>query len=259
MPKLRLLRIQCQFHLKLGCLWYRCQPHLETGCLDSGANFQLHLNSINNVEGENSSTLWIVRKSRSNVIIWWKMMKSRFFRWFSQCFLRPPANIIDTSRLQFDRVMIYQNSLILFIERGGLLAANQSAACNQVISTDRICSIKLPIIGSKGGSSWGIEGWFLSCGQLVMLGWCWQEVKVSWRSELEALLEEQTHGLLGARAYYMWACGLIEERACYMWVSISMEEASSLVASSRPIEGASSLREFAGSELASRQGNELTN
>ena len=41
---------------------------------------------------------------------------------------------------------------------GGLTTANQSTTCNQVINTDRICSVKLPILGSNGGSLGGIEG-----------------------------------------------------------------------------------------------------
>ena len=45
---------------------------------------------------------------------------------------------------------LYNDLKRLFIEKEGLLAADPSAAYNQVINVVMICSINLPITGSGG-------------------------------------------------------------------------------------------------------------
>ena len=82
-------------------------------------------------------------------------MNYSFFTLFNQWCLRPQSLLLIL-RLQSGRITIsklaylYNNLKPLFIERGGLLAANLYAMCNQVINADMICSINLPISGSNG-------------------------------------------------------------------------------------------------------------
>ena len=145
--------------------------------------------------------------------------------WFSQLCLHPQSLLLIL-RLQSGKVTIskfaylYNNLKPLFIERRGLPASNLSAAYNQVINTDMICSINLPISGSKGGSSGGIEGWSLQLLPTCFVALTLARTRGLLEKRARGLTEERAHVLSILRegwAHYVWARVLMEGQACTQW------------------------------------------
>ena len=123
-------------------------------------------------------------------------MKYGHFRWFNQCCLHPPTNIIDTSKLQFSRVTVQKI----------VPAANQSAACNQVINGDWICSIKLPIPSSTEDLQEALKADFLAVVILLCQVGIGRSSRSCWRSELAIckLMALRRSELTGSKLTSRW-------------------------------------------------------